>query len=201
MQALLAGLQERWRADRLEFAVQVADRMLEHFEDREGGGFRFSDARVDVPIARPLLFQDDATPAGNAAAASGLDRLGHLLGEPRYNRAAERCLQRALPQIGESPMACASMLPALRRVVEPPLHLVLAGHDPERLAELKKWAEGQDRVDCYLLGPPDDRLPGVLGSYRTEEPATAWLCRGAQCLPPVHTVEDLAGQAENGPTP
>jgi uncharacterized protein YyaL (SSP411 family) len=112
LNALTLYLQARWDRDRLEFAIQVADAMLRWFEDEENGGFFFSDVTVDVPIMRSMIFQDDATPAGNAIAIPALNRLGRLLGDTRYTDAADRCMRRSAGQLADSPMACSSLLPA-----------------------------------------------------------------------------------------
>jgi len=196
LNALTLYLQARWDRDRLTFAIQVADALLRWFEDEVNGGFFFSDVTVDVPITRSMIFQDDATPAGNAIAIPALNRLGRLLGDPRYTDAADGAMQRSAPQLTENPMACSSLLSALQDSVKPPMHLVISGTSPERQNALKRWVEDFDQVDCYLIGPPDDALPGILKEYRSADPVTAWLCRGMHCLPPVRSREELQQQLE-----
>ncbi|MEJ2383964.1 MAG: thioredoxin domain-containing protein [Xanthomonadales bacterium] len=191
LQAVLRRLQQDWSRSGLEFAIELAETLLARFEDPQHGGFFFSDATVDVPMARSMLFQDDATPAGNAAAARALDRLGRLLGETRYTEAAARCLARAVPSIREAPAAHTSFVGALRDAAVPPAQLVIAGADPAACERLRRWLKRYDRLDCYLLAPNDEDLPGNLGAYRTEQAVAAWLCRGMTCLPPVHTREEL----------
>jgi hypothetical protein len=196
LRALLDALQARWRREWLEFAIELAEALLQRFEDAGRGGFFFSDAAVDVPITRSMIFQDDATPAGNGIAALALHRLARLLGEPRYAEAAERCLRRGLPLAEQGPLGHAALLLALREAVRPAPQLVIAGSDPEEQAAWKRWVEGGYRVDCYLLGAADEGeenagLPGILGGFRSERPATAWLCRGMRCLPPAHSRAEL----------
>ena len=145
-----------------------------------------------------MLFHDDATPAGNAVAIVCLNRLGHLLGESRYLDSADRCLRRAMPRLEESPLAAASLMAALEDSVSPPMHVVIAGSDPALCRELKQWVDGLDRVDCYLIEPPDDTLPGILREYRSDEALTAWLCHGTRCLPPVHSKAALKRQLMGG---
>ncbi|NNK34323.1 MAG: thioredoxin domain-containing protein [Xanthomonadales bacterium] len=191
LDALLDFLGARWDRQWLEFATAVADALLGRFEDRDGGGFHFSDAAVEVPMGRSMIFQDDATPAGNARAITALQRLAHLVGEPRYAEAADRCLARALPAVRPAPLAHASLVSVLANASEPAPHIVIAGHDPDQTRRLKRWVDRRYRVDCYLVAPAEADLPGILGNYRSDEPVTAWLCRGPQCLPPVQTREEL----------
>ncbi len=142
-------------------------------------------------MLRSMIFHDDATPAGNAVAARALHRLGRLLGETRYGEAADRCIRRALPQLRQSPGGHAGMLIALQEATLPPPHLVIAAADAEAGAALKSWVDGHYRLDCYLIGPADRTLPGILRDYRGDGPVTAWLCRGLHCLPPAHSRDEL----------
>ena len=194
LNALLDYLQTRWSEDLLGFALQVADALIQRFEDPEHGGFYFSDAAVDVPLGRSMLFQDDATPAGNASAILGLNRLGRLLGEVTYTRAADRCLDRAMPSVKEVPIAHGSLVKALIDAAYPPPHLVIRGTNSEQASQLKEWVDDNYRLDCYLIRPSDRELPGILGEYRSDGPVTAWLCRGMQCLPPASTRDELEQQ-------
>jgi uncharacterized protein YyaL (SSP411 family) len=191
LDALLESLRARWNNEHLDFAIRLADTLLTRFEDAEDGAFFFSDSSVDVPITRSLIFQDDATPAGNATAVMALRRLAQLVGEPRYAEAADRCMRRAEPRLSESPLGHASLLRALAEEAAQVPHLVIAGTDPQEKSVLKQWAEGRYRVDCYLPGPDTESLPGILQAFRSDEPVTAWLCRGTSCLPPVNSKEEL----------
>ena len=191
LNALLDFLAARWDPAWLEFAVNLADTLLDRFEDPAGGGFYFSDEAVEVPVTRSMIFQDDATPSGNGIAIIALNRLGRLLGEPRYTTAAERSLARAGRLLEESPLACATMLLALMDAVSPPPKLIIAGTDQQARDAMKAWAEGRYQVDCYTVGPAVDTLPGILREFRPERPVTAWLCHGTRCLPPVETREEV----------
>ncbi len=191
LDALTCFLQARWNREWLDFAIRAADALLKRFEDKDHGGFFFSDAAVDVPITRSMIFQDDATPSGNAIAIVALNRLGRLTGDLRFTEAADRCLARAMAPLGESLMAHSSLLSALRDSVQPPAHLVISGTDAQKQSELKQWAVSRYQVDCYVIGPADGTLPGILREYQTDDPVTAWLCRGLHCLPPVRSRDEL----------
>jgi len=197
LSAILHYLQARWSSALLQFAIDVGEALLTRFEDEEHGGFYFSDAAVDVPIARSMIFQDDATPAGNAIASMALQRLGKLIGDVRYTVAAERVLSRSLAQISESPLAFASLLTALQESIGARPHLIISGTDSRKQQEWKQWAEANYQVDCYQIGPGNGKLPGILREYQSDEPATGWLCRGMQCMPPAESREKLKQQLED----
>ena len=101
--AILELQQVRFRADELAFARELLEATLEHFEDREGGGFFFTSDDHETLIHRSKAFSDDAIPSGNGVGAFVLQRMGHLLGEPRYLQAAERTLRAAWPMLEKFP--------------------------------------------------------------------------------------------------
>ena len=54
----------------LPFAIALADRLLEHFEDEGQGGFYFTSDDHEQLIRRPKPVSDDSMPSGNGIAAS-----------------------------------------------------------------------------------------------------------------------------------
>jgi uncharacterized protein YyaL (SSP411 family) len=191
LNAIMLFLKTKWKEEYLHFATRLADVLLTRFQHPEHGGFYFSDDCVEVPIARSMIFQDDATPAGNSIAIGALHKLGVLVGEPDYSDAAQRCLIRGLDLLGQSPLACASLLPFLQESLNPIPHIVISGTDARQCEELKQWINGNYQVDCYVIEQVQDSLPGVLSEYRTTQPLTAWVCHGMRCMPPVESREGL----------
>ena len=66
----------RW----IEAALELAGVMIEEFHDRDGGGFFYTGTSHEELIARQKDAYDNATPSGNAMAATALLRLGALTG-------------------------------------------------------------------------------------------------------------------------
>ncbi|MDP1957215.1 MAG: thioredoxin domain-containing protein [Rhodocyclaceae bacterium] len=118
--ALLELLQAEFHVADLDFARELADALLEHFEDREAGGFFFTAHDHETLIHRPKTCHDNATPSGNGVAALALQRLGHLLGEPRYLAAARRTLDVFWPQLKGQAGGCATLLRALDEALAKP---------------------------------------------------------------------------------
>ena len=194
LEAALRLLQARWRPEHLDFAVAIADSLLERFEDRERGGFWFTAHDHEELMHRSKSFSDDSMPAGNGVAAAWLGRLGHLLGESRYLEAAERALAAGWIGVTEMPHAHGAMLTALEEFLEPPQTIVLRG----RGEALERW-----RVRCaapyaprrYVVAVPDDAedLPGMLEA-RASHPdgeTIAYVCEGHRCDAPITAFEDL----------
>ena len=109
--------------------------MIEHFEDRENGGFFFTADDHERLIHRPKPMMDDALPSGNGVAAAVLGRLGHLLGDTRYLGAAERVLRAARDGLERFPHAHTALLVALEEYIDPP-EIVVIRAGP---GELEQW--------------------------------------------------------------
>ncbi len=66
----------RQREGDLDFALALAEVLLDHFEDRTSGGFYFTADDHETLIQRPKPPHDDALPSGNGIAAQVLLKLG-----------------------------------------------------------------------------------------------------------------------------
>ena len=67
--AILELLQIRWQSRYLFFACELADVLLDHFEDKQNGGFYFTADDHEQLVQRPKALGDEATPSGNGIAA------------------------------------------------------------------------------------------------------------------------------------
>jgi uncharacterized protein YyaL (SSP411 family) len=187
--ALLELMQAEFRAEDLGFAIELADALLNRFEDSDAGGFFFTAHDHEVLIHRPKTGHDNATPAGNGVAAFALQRLGHLLGETRYLAAAEKNLQLFWPQISRSPGGFGSLLRALEEALAPPEIIILKG--PAN--EMVNWCRtlGADPRRLVLALPQGIAgLPATLAKPESDH-VNAWVCRGVTCLAPTAMLEDL----------
>jgi hypothetical protein len=173
--------------------------MLEHFEDREAGGFYFTADDHESLILRPKTFGDDATPAGNGVAARLLLRLGYLLAEPRYLDAAERTLRAGWSLIERYPHAHASLLLALDEFTEPPAVIVLRGPATDLAvwrAELDKLFDPRRAV--FAIPSDAEGLPAALADKRPQAGTVAYLCRGTTCSAPLRTLGELVRALKAG---
>ena len=164
--------------------------LLLRFEDADSGGFFFTSHDHEALLHRPKPAHDNATPAGNGIAAQALLTLGHWLGEPRYIDAAERTVRAFAGELGERPSGVSSLLIALEEVVRPPTTVILRGD----AATCAAWQRQLERVYRPGVRTLDlacaDSLPGGLARpHQADEAATAWICTGTSCLPPLHSLD------------
>jgi uncharacterized protein YyaL (SSP411 family) len=179
------------RAADLQFACALADLLLEQFEDPADGGFFFTSHDHEALVLRPMAGHDGATASGNGMAALHLQRLGHLVGEPRYVQAAQRAMALFSSEISRSPQDFATLATAMAEAVSLPTLVILGGPSPA----LEPWRAalaGRYLPGVLSLQLPADvgDLPGVLAKPVAAHPQ-AWVCRGPQCLPPIADIDLL----------
>ena len=193
--AILELLQSRWSQRHLNFAITLADLMLEHFEDTENGGFFFTADDHETLMHRPKPFADDAIPSGNGIAALALQRLGHVLGEQRYIDAAEKALRSAWKAMDEYPHGHVTLITALEEYLEPPEIIVIRGGD----ADIAEWRDQLAKIYApsrvlLAIGEDEEALPGLLAERKPLDGKTvAYRCIGTHCELPVTSLKELGG--------
>jgi len=203
---LIELLQCRWRGSDLDFACELVEALLAHFED-ERGGFYFTADDHEALIHKPKPFADEAVPSGNGVAAGVLVKLGHLLGEQRYLDAAERTVRAALHAIGRYPEGHSTLLHALDELLAPP-QLVVVRAPATELAAWRSALGAGDTGDhgggragvnhhphrLAFMVPPD--ATGLRGLLAERVPRTsggiAYVCAGMTCRSPIQAPADLA---------
>jgi len=185
LDALLETMQAEFDPADLDFARALADVLLAQFEDSTAGGFFFTSHDHEKLIHRGKPGYDNATPSGNGVAAYALQRLGHLIGEPRYLAAAERTLRLFYPSLEARPSAFPSLCSALAEYVEPPRSVVLSGP----AADAQSWRRvlaGEYRPHALILAV-DAGAQGLPATLDKPAGATvnAWVCAGVKCLAPI----------------
>jgi hypothetical protein len=192
LDALLELMRCEFREDDLRFAVALAELLLEQFEDRTAGGFYFVSHDHEKLIHRAKPGHDNATPSGNGIAAFALQRLGHLVGEPRYLEAAERALRLFYSALERQPSAFVSLATALEEHLVPPRTVVLRG-EAGALAKWQRELAAHYRPATLVVAIPAGQsgLPAVLDKAAPARGVNAWVCRGATCLPAIGDLAEL----------
>jgi len=196
LDALLELLQARWDASHLQFAVHLAEQLLQHFYDAQAGGFYFTADDHESLMHRPKTLADEAMPSGNGIAAFALQRLGFLLGVPRYLDAAERTLRHSWAAIEQYPHGHVSLVTALEEYLAHPEIIIIRG---PRI-EIEKWrasAAGLYAPRRLVFAIPSDArdLPGALAERKPQgRDAVAYRCIGDTCSLPVTSWEALAAE-------
>ncbi len=186
-------------------ALKLADDMVEHYSDPNGG---FFDTRDDheALLVRPKDIQDNATPTGNALAATALLELASYGDRNNWRDTAENMLASIQNVALRYPTAFAHWLGTADFAVGPTHEVVIIG-DPEDLKtqELLKtlWKSFRPRqVTVISVYPPEPGSPALLNNrLLLNNHPTAYVCQGFVCLQPVNSSKDmevqLTGNLEN----
>ncbi len=196
LDALLHLLQARWDNDHLDFAIRLADLLLEHFYDEDSGGFYFTADDHEKLMHRPKSLADDATPSGNGIAAFALQRLGFLLADTRYLDAAEKTLRNAWQAMDEYSHGHVSLITALEEYLHHPEIIVVRGDD----AEISRWQSSAAKLYAparmvFAIPAGTVDLPGALSDRKPLKDQTiAYRCIGTKCSLPMTSWEALAAE-------
>ena len=213
--ALIAALIELYPATfeiaYLREAIGLNATFLEHFCDREGGGFFTADSTAeDLPV-RKKEWYDGAVPSANATAFENLTWLSRLTEDDAIAEAARECSRFIAGNATRAPSAITGFLAALAcsPFAGNTRDLVIAG-DPAD-AGTRALLDAARRLYLpgllILIRPPgrageelDEVAPAARGRVSRDGRATAYLCTGAACFPPVSDPGDLLEKLDRGNT-
>lgn len=204
--ALILGLLSLYQSDGnlhwYKTAVRLANDMVSHFKDPEGGFFDTRDDHETL-LYRPKELQDNATPSGNALAACALLQLAAFEGRSDWRRLVERMLNEVHETAVRYPTAFAQWLQALDFFIGPVYELAILG-DPENQATSglfsMVWERFQPRLVASLSTYPP--LPGAPALFENRtllnNQATAYVCQGFICKAPTNLPHELSELLEKG---
>jgi uncharacterized protein YyaL (SSP411 family) len=186
----------RWLAG----ALDLVGRMIDDFRDETDGGFFYTPRDHETLIVRAKDATDNATPAGNAMAATALARLAAITARADLEEGATRALQSAGQILEEFPSAAGQSLMALDFllgarcefvVVEGPqtgeldqaLHLIASAFDPHRVVI---------PVTAASAGRLESLTPLVHGRTDPAASIRTYICERQSCLAPLDGLPALA---------
>ncbi|HEY1791078.1 MAG TPA: thioredoxin domain-containing protein [Verrucomicrobiae bacterium] len=177
--------------EHLDFAIALADGMLEKFFDAEHGGFWQSASGSTNLILRLKDDYDGAEPSGNSVAVLSLLKLAAITGQRRFAEAAEKTLGLFAGRLQKMPQAVPFLLQALDFSLQDPARVVIAGRrDSERFQELLRAAHSiyqPNKIVMGNAGPVDD----FSKTLAAKGEAIAYICHGNTCQPPTEEPKSL----------
>jgi uncharacterized protein YyaL (SSP411 family) len=188
----------RW----FEAARALADELLRLFHDPDRGGFFQVGADAEALVVRSKELYDHAVPSGSSVAADVLQRLGHLTGEPAYERAGLSALRLVRDAMAKAPTGFGHALSALDLYLGPVREVAILG-DPDDPAT--RALVDEVLVNRYLpnhvlavASPSDgraiDAVPLLHERASLDGRPTAYVCERFTCRLPVTEPAALAGQ-------
>jgi len=171
------------RAD-FVFAVKLAERAIELFEDREQGGFFSTGEGAENLVLRLKDDYDGAEPSGNSMMTMALLRLARMTDREDFRAAVGRTLEAFSSRMASGGAGVPQMLAALSLALGKPMEIVLAGP-----------------LDAAMLAAIRRRfLPNAVVTRASESPVampavgakpTVYVCSNFACQLPVTEVNQL----------
>ena len=195
LDGLLELMQTEFRLTDLEFATALAEVLQDQFEDKETGGFFFTSHDHEQLIHRPKPVYDSAMASGNGMAAVVLQRLGHMLSEPRYIQSAEKTISLFYPAMSSQLSGYCSLLMALDEMLQPPMMIILRG-EPPGLMEWRRTVQHRYpsllvlAIPMELINLPFGLRKAVLSEVAVGS-VSAWVCTATGCMPAITNLQDL----------
>jgi uncharacterized protein YyaL (SSP411 family) len=190
--ALLDLYEATFEASDFEWAVRLAERALELFEDTVGGGFfsAMNDGTLDDgALLRLKDDYDGAEPSGNSGITLLLLRLARMTDRSDFRAAAERTLRAFAPRMQEAGTGVPQMLVAHSFALAKPREIVMAGpaDDPMMKAMLAS-INRRFLPDAVVMRAEQCTrpMPAVGGA------PTAYVCENFACHLPVTDTSALA---------
>jgi uncharacterized protein YyaL (SSP411 family) len=169
----------RW----LEESRRLADLAVEHFADRDNGGFYVDAPSGNGLVARRKELDDHPTPSGNSMLAYVLLRLARIYGDEELERQAVGVFRLARPLVERAPGAVGHLLCALDLHFSPPREVAVVGDSPElRRAALAGFQPGT----VFAFAPePTDAVALLAGRGLVDGKPAAYACERFACRAPV----------------
>ncbi|HEX2477853.1 MAG TPA: thioredoxin domain-containing protein [Geminicoccaceae bacterium] len=193
--AALALFEHTANPEYLERAIEWVGRLDADYLDPAGGYYQVAAAATDV-LVRPKNAQDGPTPAANGTLVGVLARLHALTGKEQYRTRAEQVLAAFSGEARRNPAVHAALLSAYGLLADPLQVVVIGDPDDRDLAALRLAALGAPWPDPIVLTvSPGAELAAdhpAAGKSQIDARATAYVCPGRTCLPPVTAAGELA---------
>ena len=198
-EGLLALYETTFDARYFTAARELMDDVIGHFSDPQGGFFDTSDDHETL-VTRPKDIQDNATPSGNAMAATALLKLAALTSDSRYSDIAESMLRSVQPILGQYPTGFAQWLCALSFALGQPKEIALVGDpastDMRALLEVVFGGYRPFKVVALKRPGADSPVPLLAGREMKDGKATAAVCYNFACRLPATDAEVLRAQLD-----
>lgn len=187
----------RW----LVAALDLARVMIEEFSDRERGGFFYTGTSHEQLIARQRDAYDNATPSGNAMAATALLRLGALTGRQDLADAGRTTLAALHVVLKRAPAAAGQSLVALDFLLARHTELaVFGGPDPAEFRAVLEAVYARFLPHKVVAPSPYQTagdgapaLPLLEGRNVIDGCTTTYICENFACQAPVTGVDGVKG--------
>ncbi|OQB16019.1 MAG: N-acylglucosamine 2-epimerase (GlcNAc 2-epimerase) [Firmicutes bacterium ADurb.Bin193] len=186
------GLIELYQATHQSFylkrAIELTDIFMRDFWDDENGGFRFAAKQSAELIINPKPLYDGAMPSANSVSALSMLRLYSFTGDRRFEDVADKIFNAFSGELSQSPPSYCFMMYAMLYKKADIARVVIKADTQSNVKRLVEVIPPKAEVAVYV----GDELSEYSGNYALSQGvASAYVCRGGVCLPPVTDEQSL----------
>lgn len=182
----------------LREAIRLQKVMIDHFWDKETGGFFFTADDSEKLLIRTKEIRDGALPSGNSIGLLNLVRLARLTGDQELDEKALKMTRAFSSEIAAAPSFNTMFLVALDFQIGPSLEIVLVGDmESQQTTEmLNVLKEEYIPNKTVLLKPANDlgivKLADFMKDMKMiDEKTTAYVCKNFACASPTTSKDRL----------
>ncbi|MBH32376.1 MAG: thioredoxin domain-containing protein [Gammaproteobacteria bacterium] len=193
LNSIINFLMIKWSKYYLDYAVILANKLVEDFHDKKNGGFFFTDNNHEKLIQRPKPTSDDATPSGNGMATIGLLKLGFLLGQDNYIRVAESTFSYSSVYINEAVTSHCTLLDGYLMLRNNIVIIILKG-ESDNCRIWKDIAMNSKKSNAINIFTVTKEKTGYenLDNKKSLSEVTAYICIGKTCEVPINDIKDFS---------
>ncbi|MBI5180324.1 MAG: thioredoxin domain-containing protein, partial [Nitrospirae bacterium] len=189
-----------FEASYLKSALEFNNILLNHFWDKNNGGFYLTSDDAEVVLIRKKEIYDGATPSGNSAAMLNLLRLGRMTGNTDLEQKAVQISRYFSKTISQAPHGYTLFMSALNFALGPAYEAVIAGslHRDDTKAMLDALRRQFMPNAVILFRPCDEETPEITGIAKftkdllcMDNRATAYVCSNYNCKMPTTDAEKM----------
>jgi uncharacterized protein YyaL (SSP411 family) len=191
----------------LKIALELDNRLYEHFWDDSGGGYFFTADYGEELIARPKGAHDGAIPSGNSIALLNALRLAHITANPELEQRAASMARTFSNTVLQSPHAYTGFLNAFDLGFGPTHEVVIVGNLQED--DTKAMISALDREflpnKVVIFRPSGQEskelqeiLPYIRDNTAIEGKPTAYVCSGHECKAPTTSIDRMLEMLKTG---
>ncbi|MBN2110693.1 MAG: thioredoxin domain-containing protein [Methanosarcinaceae archaeon] len=202
---LIELYQTSFKIGYLEQALKLNRYLVEHFLDRENGGFFHTADHSESLLFRNKEIYDGAIPSGNSVCALNLLKLGRITADPGLEDMARRIFDAFSSQVMTMPIGYTQLLCALDLAIGPSTEIVIVGRSGSRqIKEIMSVIDKDLHPGKVVVFKPAGESSGIEeiaayvgGMQMKEGKATAYICENYNCNLPSNDMKEIYNLLKN----
>ncbi len=182
----------------LKKSIGLMESMIEHFWDRDKGGFYFYANDAEQLIMRPKETYDGAIPSGNSVALFMLCKLAHITGKMEFKEYLEKQLAFMNQVVEGYPSGYGFALLGYLEIFKPVKKLICLVENKENIEELRRITASHyaPNLDVVVKNPSNAQLinqvvPELQEYCKGDKKQAFYYCENYACREPIYTWEEL----------